>query len=114
MSTPRSIKLNKDIFLRVIGDICEVLSDQNLNGLGIPVIRNLLRVKMFLKVSREVVAGKLGKVLLGQVGEVRGVLIDSLSQLRRKEEEFSLVRSNRFRQAGYMLRSNQSPYSGPC
>ena len=82
VSTPWSIELNQDIFSLVESDRLEVLADKNLDGLGIPIIRDLLRVKMFLEISGEVVSSELGEVLLGQIGEIRGVLINTLSQLK--------------------------------
>ena len=82
MSTPWSIELNQDIFSLVESDRLEVLADKDLDRLGIPIIRDLLRVKMFLEISGEVVSSELGEVLLGQIGEIRGVLINTLSQLK--------------------------------
>jgi len=81
MSAPWSVELNEDILIFSEGNSLEVLSDEDLDWLGIPIFWDILGVEVLLEVSVEVVLSELGEVLLRQLGEVRGVLVNSLGQL---------------------------------
>merc|ERR1711872_53555 len=53
MSTPWSIEFNKDILLFVHGNFVEVLSNENLDTLLVPVLRNLLGHQMLFQLAFE-------------------------------------------------------------
>lgn len=49
MAAPRCIELDKDVLLGVEGDLLEVLADENLDTLLVPVLGNLLAHQMRLQ-----------------------------------------------------------------
>lgn len=49
VAAPRCIELDKDVLLGVEGDLLEVLADENLDTLLVPVLGNLLAHQMRLQ-----------------------------------------------------------------
>merc|ERR1719245_831296 len=59
VSTPRSIELNEDILLNVHSNLLEVLSNQDLDSLLVPILGDILRHQMLLQFSVHEVSNKL-------------------------------------------------------
>merc|ERR1719245_1364538 len=63
VSTPRSIELNEDILLNVHSNLLEVLSNQDLDSLLVPILGDILRHQMLLQFAVHEVSNKLLGIL---------------------------------------------------
>ena len=80
LTTPRCIELNKNIFGLVKSDFFEILSDQNLDGLVVPILRDIFGLEERDKLSSLVVVHELPDLVgihdLFIVGEVFPLIFD--------------------------------------
>lgn len=72
LTTPGSIELDQDILLGVLGHLLKVLSDQDLDRLGVPSIGDLLGQEVLLETAGQEILDKGSDVGLGQ-GVVGGL-----------------------------------------
>ena len=61
LTAPGSVELDQDILVLVLCDLLEVLSDQDLDGLGVPVFGDLLAQQVLLELLGKEVLNKLEK-----------------------------------------------------
>merc|ERR1719158_2382006 len=62
-NSPWGIELNKDVLVDIHGDVVEVLADENLDGLLVPVLGDLLAHKVLLQLALLEVGDKLLDIL---------------------------------------------------
>ena len=62
-NSPRGIKFNKDVLVDIHGDIVEVLADEDLDGLLVPVLGDLLAHQVLLQLALLEVGDKLLNIL---------------------------------------------------
>ena len=59
LTAPRGVELNEHVLVLVLGNLFEVLADQDLDGLGVPVLGDFLREEMLLELSVQEVGDEL-------------------------------------------------------
>lgn len=84
MSAPWGVELNQNILSFIKSNSFKVLSDKNLDGFSVPVLRDFLRVKMFGEFALQVVSSEFSEIFLRKFGKVWCVFVYSFSQLKLK------------------------------